>query len=243
MAGLLLSSTSIGTAVAAEKVVRMAEGRRFHAFEGAWHSGRTAKPLRYTATWKHFQLLDGLKADASISPIAASAADLCSGRRRAASLHSPRAARSEDRGDPRAEGQPDQDGRPGDGGCAFRRNFGILPMSDLVIAEQQKIADTLKDVGLIPRAIKVSAAVLGRLLVDLLTLESPPTSETQDAPEALRKLSPTAKESFSTQSAQPRPAAWVSQCPAPICTSLLTNWRRPSQSAGRHRFDTECMDS
>jgi sulfonate transport system substrate-binding protein len=40
-----------------------------------------------------------------------------------------------------------------------RRSFGVLPMSDVVIAEQQKIADTFKRLGLIPTAINVSDAV------------------------------------------------------------------------------------
>jgi sulfonate transport system substrate-binding protein len=40
-----------------------------------------------------------------------------------------------------------------------RRTFGILPISSPVIAEQQKIADTFKDLGLIPAAINVSDAV------------------------------------------------------------------------------------
>jgi sulfonate transport system substrate-binding protein len=40
-----------------------------------------------------------------------------------------------------------------------RRTFGILPISGPVIAEQQKIADTFKDLGLIPAAINVSDAV------------------------------------------------------------------------------------
>jgi sulfonate transport system substrate-binding protein len=39
------------------------------------------------------------------------------------------------------------------------RTFGILPISSAVIAEQQKIADTFKDLGLIPAAIDVSDAV------------------------------------------------------------------------------------
>jgi len=39
-----------------------------------------------------------------------------------------------------------------------RRTFGILPISSSVIAEQQRIADTFKDLGLIPVAIKVSDA-------------------------------------------------------------------------------------
>jgi sulfonate transport system substrate-binding protein len=40
-----------------------------------------------------------------------------------------------------------------------RRTLGILPISGPVIAEQQKIADTFKDLGLIPAAINVSDAV------------------------------------------------------------------------------------
>lgn len=40
-----------------------------------------------------------------------------------------------------------------------RRTFGILPMSNPVIAEQQKIADTFKELGLVPAAINVSDAV------------------------------------------------------------------------------------
>jgi sulfonate transport system substrate-binding protein len=40
-----------------------------------------------------------------------------------------------------------------------RRTFGILPISSPVIAEQQKIADTFKALGLIPAAINVSDAV------------------------------------------------------------------------------------
>ena len=39
-----------------------------------------------------------------------------------------------------------------------RRNFDILPISSSVIAEQQRIADTFKDLGLISTAIKVSDA-------------------------------------------------------------------------------------
>jgi sulfonate transport system substrate-binding protein len=39
------------------------------------------------------------------------------------------------------------------------RSFGILRISSRVIAEQQKIADTFKDLGLIPEAINVSDAV------------------------------------------------------------------------------------
>ena len=40
-----------------------------------------------------------------------------------------------------------------------RRGFGVQPLSDQVIAEQQKIADTFKELGLIPAAIKVSDVV------------------------------------------------------------------------------------
>jgi sulfonate transport system substrate-binding protein len=40
-----------------------------------------------------------------------------------------------------------------------RRGFGVQPMSTQVIAEQQKIADTFKELGLIPTAINVSDAV------------------------------------------------------------------------------------
>jgi sulfonate transport system substrate-binding protein len=40
-----------------------------------------------------------------------------------------------------------------------RRTFGILPIRGPVIAEQQRIADTFKDLGLIPTAINVSDAV------------------------------------------------------------------------------------
>ena len=40
-----------------------------------------------------------------------------------------------------------------------RRSFGILPISSPVIAEQQRIADTFKELGLIPVAIRVSDAV------------------------------------------------------------------------------------
>ncbi|MBR1238374.1 sulfonate ABC transporter substrate-binding protein [Bradyrhizobium sp. AUGA SZCCT0182] len=39
-----------------------------------------------------------------------------------------------------------------------RRTFDILPISSSVIAEQQRIADTFKDLGLIPAAINVSDA-------------------------------------------------------------------------------------
>jgi sulfonate transport system substrate-binding protein len=40
-----------------------------------------------------------------------------------------------------------------------RRGFGVQPISNQVIAEQQKIADTFKELGLIPMAINVSDAV------------------------------------------------------------------------------------
>jgi sulfonate transport system substrate-binding protein len=40
-----------------------------------------------------------------------------------------------------------------------RRSFGVEPLNDSVIAEQQKIADTFKSLGLIPAAINVSDAV------------------------------------------------------------------------------------
>ena len=40
-----------------------------------------------------------------------------------------------------------------------RRSFGIMPISNPVIAEQQRIADTFKDLGLIPAVINVSDAV------------------------------------------------------------------------------------
>jgi sulfonate transport system substrate-binding protein len=40
-----------------------------------------------------------------------------------------------------------------------RRGFGVQPMSPRVIAEQQKIADTFKELGLSPTAINVSDAV------------------------------------------------------------------------------------
>jgi sulfonate transport system substrate-binding protein len=40
-----------------------------------------------------------------------------------------------------------------------RRGFGVQPISQQVVVEQQKIADTFKDLGLIPRAIRVSDAV------------------------------------------------------------------------------------
>jgi sulfonate transport system substrate-binding protein len=40
-----------------------------------------------------------------------------------------------------------------------RRSFGVQPLSDEVIAEQQKIADAFKALGLIPAAINVSDVV------------------------------------------------------------------------------------
>jgi sulfonate transport system substrate-binding protein len=40
-----------------------------------------------------------------------------------------------------------------------RRGFGVQPISQQVVVEQQKIADTFKDLGLIPKAIRVSDAV------------------------------------------------------------------------------------
>jgi sulfonate transport system substrate-binding protein len=40
-----------------------------------------------------------------------------------------------------------------------RRSFGVQPLSASVIADQQKIADTFKSLGLIPAAINVSDAV------------------------------------------------------------------------------------
>ena len=40
-----------------------------------------------------------------------------------------------------------------------RKGFGVQPISNQVIAEQQKIADTFKELGLLPNAINVSAAV------------------------------------------------------------------------------------
>jgi sulfonate transport system substrate-binding protein len=39
------------------------------------------------------------------------------------------------------------------------RGFDVHPMSEDAIAEQQRIADTFKSLGLIPVAIKVSDAV------------------------------------------------------------------------------------
>ncbi|WP_426454091.1 sulfonate ABC transporter substrate-binding protein [Paenibacillus sp. S-38] len=41
-----------------------------------------------------------------------------------------------------------------------RREYGVLPIDDKVIAEQQKIADTFLDVGLIPKPIQIKEAVL-----------------------------------------------------------------------------------
>jgi sulfonate transport system substrate-binding protein len=41
-----------------------------------------------------------------------------------------------------------------------RRDYGVLPIDDKVIAEQQQIADTFLQVGLIPKAIQVKDAVL-----------------------------------------------------------------------------------
>jgi sulfonate transport system substrate-binding protein len=40
-----------------------------------------------------------------------------------------------------------------------RRGFGVQPLSDQVVAEQQRIADTFKELGLIPASINVSEAV------------------------------------------------------------------------------------
>ncbi|MCX7143630.1 MAG: aliphatic sulfonate ABC transporter substrate-binding protein [Proteobacteria bacterium] len=40
-----------------------------------------------------------------------------------------------------------------------RRGFGVQPMSNQVISDQQKIADTFKTIGLIPAAINVSDVV------------------------------------------------------------------------------------
>jgi sulfonate transport system substrate-binding protein len=44
--------------------------------------------------------------------------------------------------------------------AAERREYGVLPISDEVIAEQQKIADTFEKLGLIPQPIQVKDAVL-----------------------------------------------------------------------------------
>ncbi|MCP1308291.1 sulfonate ABC transporter substrate-binding protein [Paenibacillus tyrfis] len=41
-----------------------------------------------------------------------------------------------------------------------RRDYGLLPISGQVIAEQQRVADTFLQIGLIPKAIKVSEALL-----------------------------------------------------------------------------------
>jgi sulfonate transport system substrate-binding protein len=43
-----------------------------------------------------------------------------------------------------------------------RREYGVLPIDDKVIAEQQRIADTFLQVGLIPKAIQVKDAVLSK---------------------------------------------------------------------------------
>ncbi|MCZ8522742.1 MULTISPECIES: sulfonate ABC transporter substrate-binding protein [Paenibacillus] len=43
-----------------------------------------------------------------------------------------------------------------------RREYGVLPIDDKVIAEQQKIADTFLDVGLIPKPIQIKEAVLSK---------------------------------------------------------------------------------
>ncbi|AFC30144.1 sulfonate ABC transporter periplasmic sulfonate-binding protein SsuA [Paenibacillus mucilaginosus 3016] len=43
-----------------------------------------------------------------------------------------------------------------------RREYGVLPIDDKVIAEQQKIADTFLQVGLIPKPIQVKEAVLSK---------------------------------------------------------------------------------
>ncbi|SFJ49256.1 sulfonate ABC transporter substrate-binding protein [Thermoflavimicrobium dichotomicum] len=44
--------------------------------------------------------------------------------------------------------------------AAKRRNYGVQKMSNQVIAEQQKVAETFLKLGLIPKAIKVKDAVL-----------------------------------------------------------------------------------
>jgi sulfonate transport system substrate-binding protein len=44
--------------------------------------------------------------------------------------------------------------------AAGRREYGVLPITDEVIAEQQKIADTFEKLGLIPQPIQVKDAVL-----------------------------------------------------------------------------------
>ncbi|WP_088832325.1 sulfonate ABC transporter substrate-binding protein [Paenibacillus tyrfis] len=41
-----------------------------------------------------------------------------------------------------------------------RREYGLLPINGQVIAEQQRVADTFLQIGLIPKAIKVSEALL-----------------------------------------------------------------------------------
>ena len=40
-----------------------------------------------------------------------------------------------------------------------RRAYGVKPLDDEVVAEQQKIADTFFELGLIPKAIKIADAV------------------------------------------------------------------------------------
>ena len=40
-----------------------------------------------------------------------------------------------------------------------RQSYGIKPIDDEVVAEQQKIADTFFELGLIPNAIKIADAV------------------------------------------------------------------------------------
>jgi sulfonate transport system substrate-binding protein len=37
-----------------------------------------------------------------------------------------------------------------------RQSYGIKPINDQVIAEQQQVADTFFSLGLIPKAIKIS---------------------------------------------------------------------------------------
>ncbi|MNY67614.1 alkanesulfonate transporter substrate-binding subunit [compost metagenome] len=44
--------------------------------------------------------------------------------------------------------------------AAKRRTYGIQPIDDALISEQQKIADTFFKLGLIPKEIKVKDAVL-----------------------------------------------------------------------------------
>jgi sulfonate transport system substrate-binding protein len=43
-----------------------------------------------------------------------------------------------------------------------RRNYGVLPIDDAIIAQQQKIADAFLAVQLIPKAIVVKDAVLAK---------------------------------------------------------------------------------